>query len=70
MNIELVLILDSIRNYAVKDGPCKGDLFNLVGMLPNLEKCNYYCISCPLIQARYKDSYPDQIIKTSSQLNK
>lgn len=70
MNKEFVFILDSIRNYSIKDGPCKGDLFNLIGSLINVWKCDYRCISCPLLQIRTSKAYPDQIIQTFSQLNK
>ena len=70
MNNELILILDSIRNYSVKDGPCRGDLFHLTGTLTRYWYCGTKCISCPLVQVRDSRVYPDQIITTFSQLNK
>ena len=70
MNDELILILDSFRNYSVKDGSCRGDIFNLTGTLTNPWKCKGKCVSCPLVQVRDTKVYPDQIIQTFSQLNK
>lgn len=70
MNDELILIYDSLRNYSIKDGPCRGGLFSLTGSLTNPWKCKARCISCPLVQIRDPEVYPDQIIQTFSQLNK
>jgi len=70
MNDELILILDSFRNYSVKDGSCRGDIFNLTGTLTNPWKCKSQCGVCPLLQVRHPSAYSDQIIQTFSQLNK
>lgn len=70
MNDELILILDSFKNYSVKDGSCRGDIFKLTGTLTRTWQCDGKCISCPLVQIRDKKVYPDQIIITFSQLNK
>lgn len=66
MNNELILILISIREWAVIDSYCKGDYFKLA----TFDSCNFECDYCPLLQSKYKRIYPDQIIKTFSQLNK
>lgn len=70
MNDELILILDSIRNWAVTDYKCRGDILNIAGTLTNPWECEGNCGVCPLLQVRHPSAYSDQIIQTFSQLNK
>lgn len=70
MNKELILILDSIRGWAKSEFSCKGGLLTIRDTYINEHLCGYLCTSCPIVQIRSKQLYPDQIIQTSSQLIK
>ena len=66
MNDELILILDSIRDWSKIRDRCRGNQLNIEGS----SKCNWKCEYCPIIQIRSPKVYSDQIIITFSQLNK
>lgn len=70
MNKELILILDSIRDWAKSEFSCKGGLLTVRGTYKNKHLCMCLCTSCPLIQVRSEKLYSDQITQTSSQLIK